>query len=139
EARSIQLALLPTSLPKSSKFEIAASYQPLEEVGGDWYYARTEKSGQVSMVIADVTGHGLSAAFIGTMTKLAMTAADRENPAERLFHMNRLMAPQLPDGRFVTMPSVLYTPETGEVQAGRAGHPPALLLHTATNEVVRLN
>jgi serine phosphatase RsbU (regulator of sigma subunit) len=138
EARSIQLSLLPTALPKNNDFAIAASYQPLEEVGGDWYYVQNEPSGAQSIIIADVTGHGLSAAFIGSMTKLAMCAAGREDPAERLCHMNRLMAPQLPEGRFVTMGAVLYDPKTGVLQSARAGHPPVLVLHRAENRVAKL-
>lgn len=74
EARAIQQSLLPRTLPKDSRMELAVSYQPLDEVGGDWYFAESNSSGAISMQIADVSGHGLSAAFIGSMAKLAMTA-----------------------------------------------------------------
>jgi sigma-B regulation protein RsbU (phosphoserine phosphatase) len=118
--------------------ELAVSYQPLDEVGGDWYFANTTDSDRVSLHIADVSGHGLSAAFIGSMAKLAMTAAAKESPDQLLEAMNRLLAPQIPQGRFVTMGSALYDPATGRVLWSRAGHPPALLLRRATNEVARL-
>lgn len=126
EARIIQQMLLPKKLPADERYSVAAMYQPLEEVGGDWYYWQAEKSGKISAHIADVTGHGLSAAFIGSMTKLALTAAAKELPHELLGEMNRLMAPQLPEGRFVTMFSYLYDPESGVLDFARAGHPPAL-------------
>ncbi len=128
EARGIQEGLLPKDLPSDPRYEIAATYQPLEEVGGDWYYAVKEKSGRLSVQIADVTGHGLSAAFIGSMTKLAFSAAGKELPQERLAEMNRLMSPQLPEGRFVTIASYLYDPATGLLTLARAGHPPGLVL-----------
>lgn len=127
EARAIQQSLLPTTLPRDSRIDLAVSYQPLDEVGGDWYFASVRGNGNVSLQIADVSGHGLSAAFIGSMAKLAMTAADREQPHELLTEMNRLLAPQIPAGRFVTMGSCLYDPKTGGLRWARAGHPPAMI------------
>ncbi len=138
EARHIQQSLLPKSLPKDDRFDMAASYEPLEEVGGDWFYIEKKESGKIAVQIADVTGHGLSAAFIGSMTKLAMVAANKELPHELLEEMNRLMAPQIPDGKFVTMFSYLYDPETGHMHYARGGHPPGLLLKRAEGEVVEL-
>jgi phosphoserine phosphatase RsbU/P len=138
EARAIQESLLPRALPKDSRIELAVSYQPLDEVGGDWYFAESTPSGGVSLQIADVSGHGLSAAFIGSMAKLAMTAAAKEAPHELLGEMNRLLAPQIPTGRFVTMGSCLYDPRSGKIQWARAGHPPALLFRRKSGEVAKL-
>jgi sigma-B regulation protein RsbU (phosphoserine phosphatase) len=135
EARQIQESMLPESLPVDSRFALAASYQPLTEVGGDWYFADMSPGGKLRLQIADVTGHGLSAALIGSMTRLAMVAANREAPHELLTEMNRLMAPQLPAGRFVTMTSCSYDPVTGEIHSGRAGPPPVFVLNRATSEV----
>ena len=138
EARSIQQSLLPRALPKDARIELAVSYQPLDEVGGDWYFANSTPSGEVSLQIADVSGHGLSAAFIGSMAKLAMTAAAKEAPHELLGEMNRLLAPQIPSGRFVTMGSCLYDPGSGRIRWARAGHPPALLLRRSSGAVSKL-
>jgi sigma-B regulation protein RsbU (phosphoserine phosphatase) len=138
EARGIQQSLLPKELPKDDRYDIAASYQPLEEVGGDWFYVEKKDEDKVAVQIADVTGHGLQAAFICSMTKLAMEAAGRTLPHELLAEMNRLLAPQCPDGKFVTMFSYLYDPETGKLNYARAGHLPGFLLKRADNEVVQL-
>lgn len=138
EARSIQESLLPQELPQDSRFSVSIAYQPLEEVGGDWYYLEACPSGSIGIHIADVTGHGLGAAFVGSMTKLALSAAGERQPHKLLGEMNRLMAPQLPPGRFVTMGSYLYNPATGEVAASRAGHPPALHLKRKTGEICEL-
>ncbi len=138
EARAIQQSLLPRTLPKDPRMELAVSYQPLDEVGGDWYFAETNSSGAISLQIADVSGHGLSAAFIGSMAKLAMTAAAKEAPHEVLSAMNRLLAPQIPSGRFVTMGSCLYDPTNGKLQWARAGHPPALLFRRKSGKVFKL-
>lgn len=138
EARGIQEGLLPAELPQDPRCEIACTYLPLEEVGGDWYFVQKGKDGRISVQIADVTGHGLAAAFICSMTKLALFAADVREPELLLEKMNSLMAPQLPAGRFVTMGSVIYDPETGKLRSARAGHPPTLVLHRKTDQVERL-
>ncbi len=128
EARVIQESLLPETLPQHPAVDLAVSYDPLQEVGGDWYFARTESDGKISLLIADVTGHGLAAAFIGSMAKLAHAAAHETEPGKLLTAMNRLMTPQLPAGRFVTMCSVLFDPTTGEALIARAGHPPCSIV-----------
>jgi len=138
EARAIQQALLPASLPTDPRFSLAASYDPLEELGGDWYFVGREPSGRLSIQIADVTGHGLSAAFVCSMTRLALSAAPVEEPHLRLKEMNRLMSGQLPEGRFVTMAGVLYDPDSGRLVVARAGHPPALLVDRTAGQVRHL-
>lgn len=138
EARGIQQSLLPKSLPERNEFEIAVSYEPLEEVGGDWFFVEEIPDTRVSIQIGDVTGHGLSAAFIGSMTKMAMVAADTVEPHHLLQKMNALLEPQLPDGKFVTMFSYVYNYQTGMLQYARAGHPPALLLRRREGQVIQL-
>jgi serine phosphatase RsbU (regulator of sigma subunit) len=138
EARAIQQGLLPKELPSDSRFQMAVSYQPLEQVGGDWYFVDFPERKNLRLHIADVSGHGLPAAFIGSMAKLAMVAAERERPDELLAVMNKYLAPQLPSGRFMTMGICLYDPATGRVQWSRAGHGPALILNRSINHVTQL-
>jgi serine phosphatase RsbU (regulator of sigma subunit) len=135
EARSIQEGLLPKTLPSGDGFEMSVLYEPLEELGGDWYFVSQDTDGVISIQIADVTGHGLGAAFIGSMTKLALTAVGSQQPDLLLTRMNALMAPQLPPGRFVTMGSYQYVPARGELHYARAGHPPALIVRAADGSV----
>lgn len=138
EARSIQESLLPKAMPERKEFEIAVSYEPLEEVGGDWFFVEEVPDTRVSIQIGDVTGHGLSAAFIGSMTKMAMVAAETLEPHCLLQKMNALLEPQLPEGKFVTMFSYVYNYQTGMLQYARAGHPPALLLRRREGRVIQL-
>jgi sigma-B regulation protein RsbU (phosphoserine phosphatase) len=134
EARAIQQALLPNQLPKHSSFEMAVYYSPLDEVGGDWYQASFEDE-QLSFLVADVTGHGLAAALLGSMTKLAMSAVHEKSPDLQLSGMNRLMTPQLPEGRFVTLGCGLFQPNTATLLYASAGHPPSLVFFRDVNEV----
>jgi len=138
EAKAIQDSLLPAALPKDARFEVAVAYDQLDEVGGDWYYMQERPSKKISLQIADVTGHGLAAAFIGSMTKLALNAAQCEDPGELLTSMNRLMSSGMPPGRFVTMASALYDPATGILDVSRAGHPPPLVVRAAEQKIEKI-
>jgi serine phosphatase RsbU (regulator of sigma subunit) len=140
EAQKIQIATLPKETPHGPSFDIAYFYEPLEELGGDWFYIHEEEDGSISFIIADVTGHGLAAALIGGWIKLGFGAtAGITDPAQRLARMNDLITPQMPDGRFITMSCVNYNPTTSIVRQARGGHPATVLLKSAnhaTNEIL---
>ncbi|MFM1848174.1 MAG: hypothetical protein RL417_1648 [Pseudomonadota bacterium] len=138
EAREIQQSLLPAALPKDPRFTVAAAYDPLGEVGGDWYSVHQEPSGRITLQIADVSGHGLSSAFLGSMTKLAQRAVGEESPSRLLRGMNRLMAPLLPAGKFITSAVASFDPASGALSFARAGHPPALVCRSRTGTVEEL-
>ena len=139
EAREIQRSLLPRILRKDSRFQLAVSYHPLEEVGGDWYFCElSEDCSALELHIADVSGHGLPAAFLASMAKLAMVAAQGLEPDKLLEKMSFYLQPQLPTGRFITTGHVLYKPDTGEVSWARAGHGPALLRRRGSGRVEQL-
>jgi len=134
EARAIQQELLPNHLPKHPSFELAVYYSPLDEVGGDWYQASFENE-RLSFLVADVTGHGLAAALLGSMTKLAMSVVHEKSPDLQLSEMNKLMTPQLPEGRFVTLGCGSFEPKTATLFYASAGHPPSLVLFKDVNKV----
>lgn len=138
DAKKIQQGLLPKKLPQVAGVEMATHYIPLEEVGGDWYFIEKKPSGKIFAFIADVTGHGLPAAFIGSMTKLAYRASNEEDPAACLGQMNRLIAPELPPGKFVTMCAFLYDPVTHKLTFSRAAHPPGFWVNREKNTVTLL-
>jgi serine phosphatase RsbU (regulator of sigma subunit) len=139
EARAIQQNLLPQRLPKDPRYQLAVSYHPLEQVGGDWYAVDFDPDkDELQLHIADVSGHGLPAAFLASMAKLAMVAAERTRPDEILERINYFLLPQLPPGRFMTIGHALYRPDTGQLLWSRAGHGPALLRRAATKQVTQL-
>jgi len=85
-----------------------------------------------------VTGHGLAAALISSMVKMGLAVAHGETPEEAMRVLNRILTPQIPPGRFVTVGSCSYEPKTGKVLWARAGHPPALLYSRRRNAVIPL-
>lgn len=138
DAQYIQNSLLPKGLPSAEQTRFAATYVPLEAVGGDLYDLWKLPDGRMGLFIGDVTGHGLPAAFIGAMTKMALSYSGKGTPDEMLAEMNSGLCQHMPEGRFVTAAAAFYTPATGELYVARAGHPPGFLYRAATRELVQV-
>src|SRR3984893_18864545 len=73
-ARRIQLSILPAEFPVSRNFRVAARYVPMTSVAGDFYDFLVGRDTQAGLLIADVSGHGVPAALIASMVKLAATS-----------------------------------------------------------------
>jgi len=138
EAQTIQQSIMPDSLPGCDKATFAASYIPLEAVGGDLYDIWVISPGVYGIFIGDVTGHGLSAAFLSAMTKMSLAYAPKDSPESMLYHMNEGLVDYMPDGRFVTVAAAIYHSETGKLSVGRGGHPPPVIWRAEKNTVEEL-
>ncbi len=127
-ARDIQQHLLPNgvSIPGLT---IARDYQPAEHVAGDYYDLLPLANGSWLLVIADVAGHGISAAMAATLLK-ALLLCESENsldPTKILGRVNRRMTSLLPTGVFVTILLAVWNPNQRRLTYVNAGHPPGLL------------
>ena len=135
EAQTIQKALLPTTLPIFDSCVIAARYLPLEAVGGDLYDVFNIDSENVGIFLGDVTGHGLPAAFIGAMTKMALAYAKKNSPDKMLIEMNDGMIALMPEGRFVAVAAATYNINTGVLKVARGGQPNPYIWRAKTQSV----
>jgi len=128
-ARRIQLSILPSSFPPSRSFRVAAKYVPMTSVAGDLYDFLVADDRQAGLLIADVSGHGVPAAIIASMVKMAATA-QREHaadPAALLSGMNSALCGNT-QGQYVTAAYVYLDSELGALSYSAAGHPAMLLL-----------
>lgn len=128
-ARSIQMSILPGEFPASTSFRVAAKYVPMAAVAGDLYdYLRTDKR-SAGLLNADVSGHGVPAALIASMVKMAATAqrGQAEHPARLLAGMNAALCGNT-QGQFVTAAYVHLSAQARELRYAAAGHPAMLLL-----------
>ncbi len=111
EARQFQLGMLPAPEYRGRGLSLAARYMASNELAGDIYdYAETGAGG-VAILIADVAGHGTSAAMVTAVVKAGFRAAyvDDFEPrwvAERIKEGIREFDP----GRFVTLCCVRLGP-----------------------------
>ncbi|MGE5243045.1 MAG: PP2C family protein-serine/threonine phosphatase [Betaproteobacteria bacterium] len=127
-ARQIQRSLLPRALPKVRGLDVAVQYLPMTAVAGDFYDFVELGPTRTGILVADVSGHGVPAALVASMVKLAFSIeAERAgDPAHVLTAMNRVLSRQL-DRTFVTAIYAVIDTERSTVTFANAGHPPPLI------------
>jgi sigma-B regulation protein RsbU (phosphoserine phosphatase) len=127
-ARQIQRSLLPRDTPKASGLDVAAHFAPMTAVAGDLYDLVPLGPSRLGILVADVSGHGIPAALVASMVKLAFTTAAEQfdSPALVLSAINRALCRQLDLGLVTAVYAVIDT-ERGSVTVANGGHPPPLL------------
>ncbi len=132
-ARRIQLSLLPGDFPDSAAFQVAARYVPMTSVAGDLYDFLVADGKQVGLLIADVSGHGVPAALIASMVKMAAISqrSNAAHPAQLLTGMNQALCGNT-QGQYVTAAYVHLNAQSGELRYAAAGHPSMLLLRNGS-------
>jgi len=132
-ARSIQLSILPGAFPESADFRAAARYVPMNTVAGDLYDFLVAGDRQAGLLIADVSGHGVPAALIASMVKMAATSqrAQAAHPAQLLAGMNAALCGNT-QGQFVTAAYVHLDARARELRYAAAGHPAMMMLRNGT-------
>lgn len=124
-ARTIQASLLPAVLPREKFRDLASRYIPAGKVGGDYWDCFELPGNKLGMVVADVSGHGISAALVMTMFKVLLKtfAMTCDSPAEVLKRINTTFLSEIADGRhFVTAYYAVYDIETRRMVWTNAGH-----------------
>ncbi len=128
QARRIQLAWLPEHY-KSDGVDIAAINQPANHISGDFYDWFDLADGRTVVTIGDVTGHGMSAAFLMATTQLLIrnTMLRVKDPGRCLEDVNRQLCTQVFHGQFVTVVIMVLDREANVVSVANAGHFPPIL------------
>jgi len=126
-ARRIQQSILPREVPRNGRLRIAARYLPMTAVAGDFYDFLLVDESLIGILIADVSGHGVPAALIASMVKIAIASQlpHAGDPAQVLAGMNQTLCGKL-QGQFVTAAYLFLDLEAGRMRYGAAGHPPML-------------
>jgi serine phosphatase RsbU (regulator of sigma subunit) len=131
-AETMQQSLLPRERPSLPGLEVGAVYESAAQmdVGGDVFDFLEQPDGRLSVVLGDVTGHGIEATADMAMAKFVFRSLGREHvePGMFLAYANSVVVGEIAVGKFITMASVVVDPR-GEVIAASAGHPePRLVL-----------
>lgn len=139
-ARRIQYSNLPDHLPSTDDVSIAARYIPMSGVAGDFYDVHVDAIGGIGILIADVSGHGVGAALIGSMLKIAFSSQvdHMADPARVLSEINRILRGKI-EASFVTACGLFLDVGHGVLRYANAGHPPPLLWRKANEELLRLS
>jgi phosphoserine phosphatase RsbU/P len=138
-ARQIQSSILPQAMPRVPGLTVAARYRPMTAVAGDFYDFLEIDRRRLGVLVADVLGHGVPAALIASMVKVALAAQyDRgDRPAAVLTAMNETLCGQLA-GQYVTAAYLFIDTGSGLMRYAAAGHPPMLRLIRSRLEVHEL-
>jgi phosphoserine phosphatase RsbU/P len=127
-ANEIQSSILPREVPRLAGLDIAARYVPMSAVAGDFYDFLVLDERHIGILVADVTGHGVPAALIASMLKVAFAGqtAHADDPAAVLAGLNRALCGKFEE-HFVTAAYVFVDLENLVLRYAGAGHPPLLL------------
>lgn len=136
-ARDVQRSFMPHVLPDVPGYELASWWYPHQAVGGDYCDVLRLRDGRYGLVIADVSGHGLGPALLMASVRAALRALALEHsqPAELLTLLDRALAPDLQEGRFITMLLAALDTRSHTLDYANAGHGPALVYRPAMGSV----
>ncbi|MFE9479081.1 SpoIIE family protein phosphatase [Streptomyces spororaveus] len=130
-ARSLQTGLLPHTLPRVPRLDVAARYLPAAyglDIGGDFYDLIRIDDTTVAAAIGDVQGHNVNAAALMGQVRTAVHAGAGAPPEEVLARTNRLLT-DLEPGLFTSCLYAHIDLAGHTVRLASAGHPPPLLRH----------
>ena len=133
-ARRIQRTLVLLTGIEADGWEIASDYRPARSIGGDFFdvfpILDPERPRQLGIVIADVSGKGISAALLMAFVRPVMRSAlDRSgDPVQALELTNRILVDERRTGLFVTILAGVLELDTGRFTFANAGHEMPLLV-----------
>jgi len=133
----VQRALLPQRVPVIPGVELAAFSRPAEIIGGDYFDFFKFRDGAHGLVIADVSGHGVSAGMLmsSLQTAIQTLAPDTDTPTEILKRLNRFYIHNINFTTFVTVFMARYDPDTRTLTYVNSGHNPPAVFHRDGNTI----
>lgn len=139
-ATRIQSSILPRTCPEMGSFNLAVRYAPMTAVAGDFYDFLVIRPGCLGIVVADVTGHGVPAALVASMVKVAVSAHTDvgAEPGKVIAGLNSTLCRQA-EGQYASAVYVFLDQARGVGCYCAAGHPPLLHWHRATGTLLELN
>jgi len=129
-ARQIQRSLLPTKFPSEGWFRAAASSIASHEVGGDYFDLRPIGTDSWAVVVADVSGKGVSSALLASLLQGAFLLASeaRADMQQTLSRINHFINERTQGEKYATMFYGIVTRD-GVMHWSNAGHPKPFLIN----------
>ena len=127
-ATRIQEAILPSELPSLENVRIGVRYAPMTAVAGDLYDFPPAAPNCIAVFVADVVGHGVPAALVAAMVKVAVSRPcehDRE-PAMVIAGLNAILCDEARE-QYATAVYLCLDTVSGVGRYSAAAHPPPLL------------
>ena len=141
-AEEIQKNLLPETSPRHPMLDMAGTSIYCDEIGGDYYDFFNLPHHKIGIVVADASGHGVSAAMhmTGARAFLHFAANDYQDPMRLLETVNQYVTrDSQPTSRFLSMFFLEIDTASKRLNWVRAGHEPAQFYDPGTNEFTELS
>ncbi len=129
-ARDVQATMLPACAPCVAGYDLAGMNLPTMEIGGDYFDYLPIGHGRLALVVADVSGKGMSAAIIMATFRAALRAELRraEGVEAVMEAVDGLLRDSIDASRYVTAVYGVLDPGTGEFDYMNCGQTPPILL-----------
>jgi HAMP domain-containing protein len=129
-ARDLQNSLIPSNLPSGEGVEFATLFEPSAAIGGDYFDVLRLSEREIAVIIADVSGHGLSTGLRMAMLKAALLILVEETrkPEEILRRLDAVVRSNAEGRCFVTATLAMFDLREGRLTLTNAGHPPTYLV-----------
>ncbi|MEP1086030.1 MAG: SpoIIE family protein phosphatase, partial [Algoriphagus sp.] len=140
QARRVQNFILPYILPQTNLLSFSSIFEPMDQIGGDFYDIIEISQGVYGILIADVTGHGIQAALLTFMTSFAFKnlALQTSSTSKVVTGTNEKLYNKMPRGSFITMFYAVYDSHSKKLTYTQAGHPEGLVVRPNTQEIIEL-
>ncbi len=131
-AHEVQQGFLPASRPQVEGYGFFDFYEPANQLGGDYFDYVNLPDGRLAIVLADVSGKGISAALLVAKlsAEIHYLLVSEKTPVEAMAKLNAVFCGSRWEDRFVTMVLAVLDPMGHEVTLVNAGHMPPLLSKT---------
>jgi len=138
-AQEMQRRLLPQSVPAHRAVDIDAVSTPAFEVGGDYYDFVQLDGERIGIVVGDVSGKGVPAAFYMSEVKGIFLALSETyaSPRDFLVKANQILASSIDKHSFVSLIYAILDVRLGRLTLARAGHCPMLLVSGGGVQYIR--
>ena len=139
----IQRKMIPAEAPQIPGLDIAATYVPCFDVGGDFYDFLKIDRNRIVVAIADVMGKGMPAALMMSCFRSAVRAyADIENTSgairEIINKLNQMVCGECSGGEFITFFYALIDAGQRAITYCNCGHEPTVLIRDErTSDLVK--
>lgn len=143
-AGEVQKSLLPQRAPNIPGLDICGKTISCDEIGGDYFdfiLGPTTDKHQLSVVVGDISGHGVDSALLMTTARafLRMRASQPGSITDVVAAMNRHLSGDVQDsGKFMTLFYMKVDADRKMIEWVRAGHEPAWLYDPQGNRFEEL-
>jgi serine phosphatase RsbU (regulator of sigma subunit)/CheY-like chemotaxis protein len=141
DTEQIQRSFLTRGFPQHPQIKVASIYEPSIQIGGDYYDIFPVDDNHWGIVMADIAGHGSSAAIVMAMTQLVVRDCGKNvhSPNQALLRFNERLKQCFASDHYITMFYGILELSTMQLTYCSAGHVPTLYYSATTNDISLLH